>query len=103
MKLEQLTALPDLPELQQEVAALEARFRELFGGPTNQLQESQMRDVIEDLKQQLLATEDTTYQGIDQIMRHLSDTHDVDVHDLHDAFVDAEGVTPDEWIQSQLP
>lgn len=101
MRLSQLTESPDPQELEQAVQALVARYAELF--PTDALTEDQttsLQDVVTDLKLKLLKHEDTTHQGIDYLMKELSDAHDVNVHDVHDAFVDAEGVTPDEWIQS---
>lgn len=101
MRLTQLTETPDPQELEQAVQALVSRYAELF--PTDALTEDQttsLQDVVTDLKLTLLRSEDTSYQGIDYLMRELSDAHDVDVHDVHDAFVDAEGETPDEWIQS---
>jgi hypothetical protein len=101
MRLTQLTEAPDTQELEQAVQALVSRYAELF--PTDTLTEDQttsLHDVVTDLKLTLLKSEDTTYQGIDFLMREVSHAHDVNVHDVHDAFVDAEGVTPDEWIQS---
>jgi len=99
MRLTQLTEAPRIQELEQEVQALVSRYAELF--PSDTLTEDQaasLHDLVTELKLQLLKSEDTTYQGIDYLMRELSDAHDVDVNLLHDAFVDAEGVTPDEWV-----
>ena len=101
MRLTQLTEAPDAQELEQAVQALVSRYQDIFQDqPITEQVSAQLMHVVQALKQQLLASEDTTYQGIDFLMRELSDTHDVNVHDVHDAFVDAEGVTPDEWIQS---
>jgi hypothetical protein len=102
MRLSQLTEEPRIQELEHEVQALVSRYAELF--PSDTLTEDQaasLHDLVTELKLQLLKSEDVTYQGIDIIMRALANSHDVDVHDLHDAFVDSEGVTPDEWVQSQ--
>lgn len=101
MRLTQLTESPRIQELEQEVQALVSRYAELF--PSDALTEDQvtsMQDLVTELKLTLLKHEDTTHQGIDYLMRELSDAHDVNVHDLHDAFVDAEGITPDEWVLS---
>lgn len=101
MRLTQLTEAPDPQELEQAVQALVSRYAELF--PADALTEDQtasLQDLVTDLKMALLQSEDTTYQGIDFLMRELSDAHDVNVHDVHDAFVDAEGVTPDEWVHT---
>ena len=101
MRLTQLTEAPDTQELEQKVQALVARYEQLFAEtPITEQVSKQLMDVVQELKQQLLASEDNTYQGIDFLMREISHAHDVNVHDMHDAFVDAEGVTPDEWIQS---
>lgn len=101
MRLTQLTEAPDTQELEQAVQALVARYQDIFQDqPITEQVSAQLMHVVQALKQQLLDSEDTSYQGIDFLMRELSDDHGVDVHDVHDAFVDAEGVTPDEWIQS---
>jgi hypothetical protein len=101
MRLTQLSEAPRIQELEQKVQALVSRYAELF--PSDTLTEDQtasLHDLVKELKLQLLKSEDVTYQGIDYLMRELSDAHDVDVDLLHDAFVDAEGVTPDEWVLS---
>ena len=100
MKLNQLTQAPDISELASQVDDLRRRYSELFGTQAEPLSEQGVPDVVQELKSELLASEDTTYQGIDFLMRELSHAHDVNVQDMHDAFVHAEGVTPDEWIQS---
>lgn len=101
MRLNQLTEV-DVEDLEQSVQGLLRRYQELFGGTMLMEDEAMlMHKAVEILKQRLLNTEDTTYQGIDSIMRDLSLTLEVDVNLLHDAFVDAEGITPDEWVISQ--
>ena len=101
MRLTQLTEAPDTQELEQKVQALVSRYEQLFAEtPITEQVSKQLMDVVQELKQQLLASEDNTYQGIDFLMREISHAHDVNVHDMHDAFVDATSQTPDEWIQS---
>jgi hypothetical protein len=101
MRLTQLTEAPRIQELESEVQALVSRYQDLFlSEPLTEDQAASLQDLVTELKLQLLKHEDTTYQGIDVLMRELSDNHGVDVNLLHDAFVDAEGVTPDEWVLS---
>ena len=90
---------PRIQELESEVQALVSRYQDLFlTEPLTEDQTASLQDLVTELKLALLTHEDTTYQGIDYLMRELSDAHDVDVNLLHDAFVDAEGETPDEWV-----
>ena len=100
MRLNQLTEV-DMEGLEQSVQGLLDRYAAMF--PSDMIQEDRVdwAHIILMLKEQLLASEDTSYQGIDFLMREIGHVHDVSVEDLHDAFVNAEGVTPDEWIHTQ--
>lgn len=101
MRLSQLTEV-NVEDLEQNVQGLLNRYAQLFGDQTlTEDQAIMLSKAVDMLKQRLLNTEDNTYQGIDALMRDISDQLEIDVHDLHDAFVDAESVTPDEWIQSR--
>lgn len=101
MRLNQLTEV-DMEGLEQSVQGLLDRYAQLFGEqPLTEDAHHVLSQAVEILKQRLPNTTDTSYQGIDDLMRDISLQLEIDVHDLHDAFVDAEGVTPDEWILSQ--
>lgn len=101
MKLTQLTEGPTIQELEQHVQALVSRYEQLFSDHViTEQTDHKLMHVVQDLKQHLLKIQDTSYQGIDYLMREISHAHDVDVDQLHDAFVDAEGVTPDEWTHA---
>jgi len=101
MRLNQLTEV-NLEDLEQNVQGLLDRYTQLFGDqPLTEDAHQVLSQAVEILKQRLLNAEDTTYQGIDDLMRLISDQLEIDVNDLHDAFVDAEGETPDEWLISQ--
>jgi hypothetical protein len=99
MKISQLEEI-SMEDLEQSVQDLNRRYAALF--PSDMIQEDSVEwsHIILMLKEQLLASEDTSYEGIDFMMREISHVHDVSVQDLHDAFVNAEGVTPDEWIHA---
>lgn len=100
MRLTQLTEV-DMEDLEQNVQGLLDRYTDLFGKST--LTEDDhllLTKAVDILKQRLLNAEDTTYQGIDMLMRDISVQLEIDVNDLHDAFVDAEEITPDEWIHT---
>lgn len=99
MKLSQLEQI-NIEDLEKTVQDLHDRYTELFGSHDLIEDHVDWTNIIRMLKEQLLASEDTSYQGIDYMMREISHAHDVSVHDLHAAFVDAEGITPDAWIHS---
>ena len=102
MKLTQLDDPTDLGQMAQEVNELVVRYDQLMNNPDALSESDTMHDVIHELKTEMLRNSYTTYDQIDQIMRSLSDTHKVNVHDLHDAFVAHVGQTPDAWIHAQL-
>ena len=94
MRLTQLTEV-DMEDLEQNVQGLLDRYTDLFGKST--LTEDDhllLTKAVDILKQRLLNAEDTTYQGIDMLMRDISAQLEIDVNDLHDAFVDAERSIP---------
>ncbi len=101
MRLNQLTEV-NVEDLEQNVQGLLDRYAELFGDqPLTEDAHQVLSQAVEILKQRLPNTADTSYQGIDDLMRDISLQLEIDVNDLHDAFVDAESLTPDEWIKSQ--
>jgi DNA repair ATPase RecN len=95
MRFKQLTEVLNIQEL--ETQSLVSRYKHLS---STEHTTASIHDAVHQLKQQLLTLDDVSYQGIDLLMREISQVHEVHVHDLHDAFVRAEGVTPDEWIHA---
>ena len=101
MRITQLTEAPTTQELEQAVQALVSRYEQLFSDDViTEQADDKLMHVVQDLKQHLLKIQDTSYQGIDYVMREISHDHHVHVQDLHDAFVAAEGITPDEWAHA---
>ena len=101
MKLSTIEPTVDLDTLKQQSALLQQRYSELFGAATLE-EDSGLRQAVEQLKAALLQHKTTHYDSIDRIMRGLASAHRIDVHDLHDHFVQSQGVNPDQWIAAQL-
>lgn len=89
-------------DLEQQVQDLIHRYETLFGEKfiQNDFQDPIAASVAM-LQQRLLNATDISHDGIDKLMRDLSDQQGVDVHDLHDVFVQATQQTPDDWIHAQ--
>lgn len=91
----------DLSQLTKQVEKLQQRYEQLFGAET--LEENRgLSPAVEQLKAALLQQKTTDYDEIDRLMRGIARAHTIDVHDLHDHFVQSQGVTPDDWIAAQL-
>lgn len=99
MKLSQLEQI-NVEDLEQTVQDLHARYEALFG--TDALQENHVDwpQIILLLKERLNRSARKDHAAIDRIMRDLCDAQSCDVHELHDQFVSAERMTPDEWANS---
>lgn len=89
-------------DLQQRAEILHQRYQELFGQDLDEHAGTDWSALVDQLKHKLLKGQDWDYDGIDRLMRTLCNEHSADVHELHDQFVHMTGVTPDEWIRSQL-
>lgn len=87
--------------LEQSVQGLLQRYTQLFGDQSLTEKPVDWNMVIQALKQALMKSEHTDYDSIDVIMRSVCDQHGCDPHELHDQFLDAEDITPDEWIHTQ--
>jgi hypothetical protein len=57
-------------------------------------------DAVGELEDQLKKLKDTSYDSIDKLMRHIMKKHDMTAKQLHNAFVDKNGKTPDDWIDN---
>ena len=57
-------------------------------------------DAVEELEDRLKDLKDTSYDSIDKLMRSIMKKHDVTAKQLHNAFVDKNGKTPDNWIEN---
>ena len=56
-------------------------------------------NAVEELEDQLKDLKDTSYDSIDKLMRRIMKKHDMTAKQLHNAFVDKNGKTPDDWIE----
>ena len=56
-------------------------------------------DAVEELEDQLKKLDDTSYNSIDKLMRRIMKKHSMTAKQLHNAFVDKNEKTPDEWIK----
>ena len=56
-------------------------------------------NAVEDLEDQLKDLKDTSYDSIDKLMRRIMKKYDMTAKQLHNAFVDKNGKTPDDWIK----
>jgi hypothetical protein len=56
-------------------------------------------DAVEELENQLKDLKDTSYDSIDKLMRRIMKKHSMTAKQLHNAFVDKNGKTPDDWIK----
>lgn len=57
---------------------------------------------VKELETRLLISRKTGYSQIDSIMRKIMKKYDLTARKLHDDFVRAHGMTPDEWIREKL-
>jgi hypothetical protein len=58
-------------------------------------------DAVSELESGLKKLDDTSYDSIDRLMRRIMKKHDMTAKQLHNAFVDKNGKTPDDWIKNQ--
>jgi len=56
-------------------------------------------DAVEELEDELKSLKDTSYDSIDKLMRVIMKKHNLSAKKLHNAFVDKNGKTPDDWIK----
>jgi hypothetical protein len=56
-------------------------------------------DAVEELEHQLKTLKDTSYDSIDKLMRRVMKKHDLTAKQLHNAFVNKNGKTPDDWVE----
>ena len=56
-------------------------------------------NAVEELEDQLKDLKDTSYDSIDKLMRRIMKKHDMTAKQLHNAFVNKNGKTPDDWIK----
>jgi len=56
-------------------------------------------DAVEELEGELKTLKDTSYDSIDKLMRRVMKKHDLTAKQLHNAFVNKNGKTPDDWIK----
>jgi hypothetical protein len=55
---------------------------------------------VAELEDQLKKLKDTSYDSIDKLMRNIMKKHNMTAKQLHNAFVDKNGKTPDDWISN---
>ena len=55
-------------------------------------------NAVQELESGLKKLDDTSYDSIDSLMRHIMKKHDMTAKQLHNAFVDKHHKTPDDWI-----
>ena len=56
-------------------------------------------NAVEELESALKKLDDTSYDSIDSLMRRIMKKHDMTAKQLHNAFVDKNHKTPDDWIK----
>ena len=56
-------------------------------------------NAVEELEDQLKDLKNPSYDSIDKLMRRIMKKHDMTAKQLHNAFVDKNGKTPDDWIE----
>ena len=56
-------------------------------------------DAVEELEDELKTLKDTSYDSIDKLMRRIMKKHNLTAKQLHNAFVNKNGKTPDDWIK----
>jgi hypothetical protein len=58
-------------------------------------------DAVGELESKLKKLDGTSYDSIDKLMRSIMKKHDMTAKQLHNAFVDKNGKTPDDWIKNK--
>ena len=58
-----------------------------------------MNIVVKELENKLIKAKDTSYDGIDALMRTIMKKYDLTAKELHNGFVNKHNQTPDEWIK----
>lgn len=99
-------SLPDSPDLDRAIAALEDEYYKAFGQRLTELltaPAAQVRAAVLELRRQLTAllkepSPDLSYRKIDNIMKGICDQHKCSTKSLHDLFVETLGMTPDDWV-----
>lgn len=61
-----------------------------------------MLKAVKELEAKLIDTKETTYNGIDTIMRKIMKKYNLTAKQLHNAFVNKHHQTPDDWIKANL-
>ena len=56
-------------------------------------------DAVEELEDELKTLKDTSYDSIDKLMRRIMKKHNLTAKQLHNAFVNKHGKTPDDWVK----
>jgi len=56
-------------------------------------------DAVEELEDELKTLKDTSYDSIDKLMRRIMKKHNLTAKQLHNAFVNKNGKTPDDWVK----
>jgi hypothetical protein len=65
------------------------------------IQESK-ENAVKILEKELLKLNDISYDSIDKLMRGIMKTHNMTAKELHNAFVDKNKKTPDDWVKEKL-
>ena len=93
---------PDyLGRIEDQANSFAARFMRVYGRIDSTIYESadvSISKMLDRLAAELQQLHRPDYRSIDSLMRHISADCGVTPHELHDAWVDEYGVTPDEWI-----
>ena len=58
-----------------------------------------MNLAVKELETKLIKAKDTTYDGIDALMRTIMKKYDLTAKELHNSFVEKHNQTPDTWIK----
>lgn len=58
-----------------------------------------MNIAVKELETKLIKAKDTTYDGIDALMRTIMRKYNLTAKELHNGFVNKHNQTPDEWIK----
>jgi hypothetical protein len=60
------------------------------------------KDPVKQLEDKLNTATDKSYEGIDKLMRQVAKDCNMDVHDLHDMWVEKTGITPDQYVKEAV-
>jgi len=59
-----------------------------------------MNVAVRELERKLIKAKDTSYDGIDALMRVIMKKYNLTAKELHNSFVNKHHQTPDDWIKS---